>query len=186
MYPPGSATQVDVGPVAEPLEGRFRPGHFRGVATVVLKLFHQVAPDAAYFGRKDYQQSLVVRRMTADLNLPIEIRICPTVREADGLALSSRNVYLNATERRQALALSRSLRLAKDLAAGGERDAATILRRMHELFATEPEIRLDYIALADPDTLADLATIDAEAVALIAARVGATRLIDNEMISAAK
>lgn len=184
MYPPGNATQVDVGPVAEPLEGRFRPGHFRGVATVVLKLFHQVVPDVAFFGRKDFQQSLVVRRMTTDLNLPIEIRVCPTVREADGLALSSRNVYLNSTERRQALALSRSLRLAKDLAAGGERDAATILQRMHELFAAEPNIRLDYIALADPDTLADLTTIDTEAVALIAARVGATRLIDNETISA--
>jgi pantoate--beta-alanine ligase len=186
MYPPGSTTQVDVGPVAEPLEGRFRPGHFRGVATVVLKLFHQVAPDVAFFGRKDYQQSLVVRRMTADLNLPIEIRVCPTIREADGLALSSRNVYLNATERRQALTLSRSLRLAKDLAAGGERNAATILHRMHALFAVEPDIRLDYIALADPDTLADLATIDADAVALIAARVGATRLIDNETLSATK
>ena len=122
--------------------------------------------------------------MTADLNLPIDVRICPTVREADGLALSSRNVYLSPTERRQALTLSRSLRLAKDLAAGGERDAAAILMRMHELFAAEPSIRLDYIALADPDTLADVAKIAGPAVALIAARVGTTRLIDNELIDA--
>lgn len=182
IYPPGDATCVDVGPVAEPLEGRFRPGHFRGVATVVLKLFNLAAPDVAFFGHKDYQQSLVVRRMTADLNLPIEVRVCPTVREADGLALSSRNVYLSPAEREQALTLSRSLRLARDLVAGGERNAGAVLGRMRELFAAEPQVRVDYIALADPDTLADVDTIDGPVVALVAARVGTTRLIDNAIV----
>lgn len=185
IYPPGSATLVDVGSVAEPLEGRFRPGHFRGVATVVLKLFVLIAPDAAYFGRKDYQQTLVVRRLAADFVLPLAIRVCPTVREPDGLALSSRNVYLSPAEREQALTLSQSLRLAKDLVRQGERDAARVLARIRELFAAQPEIHVDYLVLADGETLADVSHIDRRTVALVAARVGKTRLIDNEPIGEA-
>ncbi len=123
VYPPGHATRVDVGSVAEPLEGRFRPGHFRGVATVVLKMFNMTQPDAAYFGQKDYQQAAVIRRMVADLNVPVEIRVCPTVREADGLAMSSRNVFLTADARQRAAALWRSLELARQLVAQGQRDA---------------------------------------------------------------
>jgi pantoate--beta-alanine ligase len=179
MYPSGHTTFVDVGAVAEPLEGKHRPGHFRGVATIVLKLFNLVAADVAFFGQKDYQQTLVVRQMVRDLDVPIEIRICPTVRETDGLALSSRNVYLSDRERQQALVISRSLQLADELVKRGERSARVILDRMRELFAAEPEIQVQYIALADPDTLANVSEIRGPTVALIAAKVGATRLIDN-------
>ena len=125
MYAPNHATYVDVGPIGQMLEGEFRPTHFRGVATIVMKLFQLAPADRAYFGRKDYQQTLVVRQMVADLNVPIDVRVCPTVREPDGLAMSSRNVYLSADERRRAVALSQSLRLAEQLASEGERDVAT-------------------------------------------------------------
>ncbi|MBW3596882.1 MAG: pantoate--beta-alanine ligase, partial [Planctomycetes bacterium] len=178
MYPPGFSTYVDPPQAAEPWEGACRPGHFRGVATVVLKLFHAVPADAAYFGQKDYQQSVVIRRMTADLDLPIEIHVLPTVREADGLAMSSRNVYLSPEERRRALTLSQSLRLAEELTQNGERDADVIRRRMIEVLETGVD-RLDYTAIVDPDTLAELNALDHPAVALIAAYVGKTRLIDN-------
>ena len=134
IYPNGHTTTVDVGGVALPLEGVCRPDHFRGVATVVLKLFHLAPVHVAYFGQNDFQQSLVVRQMVRDLNLPIRIRVCPIVREPDGLALSSRNEYLSATQRRRALALSQSLRLASELYAGGERDATELRRRMREVF----------------------------------------------------
>ena len=182
MYPPGSATFVDVGPMAEAWEGDHRPGHFRGVATIVLKLFNLVAPDAAYFGQKDFQQALVVRRMVRDLDVPVEIRVCPTVREPDGLAMSSRNVYLSSAERRQALVLSRSLRLAEHLVAGGERRATDVHARMRALLATEPEVQVQYVAIVDPQTLAPVDDVGAGAVALIAAKVGATRLIDNTIL----
>jgi pantoate--beta-alanine ligase len=181
MYPAGATTFVDVPAAAEPLEGQFRPGHFRGVATVVLKLFNLVQPQVACFGRKDYQQSLVVRRMVEDLDLPIRINICPTVREADGLALSSRNRYLSPPDRQRALAISRSLRLAAELVRSGTLDAPNIVRRMQAELAAQ-ELDVDYVALADPDTLAAVPRIDRPAVALIAARVGGTRLIDNELI----
>jgi pantoate--beta-alanine ligase len=184
VYRPGHGTFVDVGPVAEPLEGRFRPGHFRGVATVVLKLFNVVTPDLAYFGQKDYQQTLVVRKLVADLDLPIQIRVCPTVREPDGLALSSRNAYLSRSARDRALVLSRSLRLAAELIAAGERNATAILARTRELFAAVPDVNVDYIALADRETLADVTLIDRPVVALVAARVDGTRLIDNALIGA--
>lgn len=179
MYPRGSATFIDVGPVAEPWEGTHRPGHFRGVATIVLKLFNLTAPDVAYFGQKDFQQSLVVRQMVRDLNVPAEIRVCPTVREPDGLALSSRNAYLSPSERKQALVLSRSLRLAESLAARGERNAETILQYMLEVLSSEAGVALQYATIADPQTLAPVATIERPAIALLAAKVGATRLIDN-------
>lgn len=183
MYPPGYSTYVDPPQVAELWEGQFRPGHFRGVATVVLKLFNACPADAAFFGAKDYQQTLVVRRMVEDLNLPIEIQVLPTLREPDGLAMSSRNRYLSAAERATALTISQSLQLAADLIAAGERTAATVLARMHELFARAGITQIDYIALADPESLQPVEQLDRPVVALLAARVGTTRLIDNRLLS---
>jgi pantoate--beta-alanine ligase len=182
MYGPRHGTFVDVGPVAEPLEGRCRPGHFRGVATVVLKLFNMAAPDRAYFGQKDFQQTRVVQRLVADLDLPIEIRICPTVRESDGLAMSSRNAYLNADERRQATMLNRSLRRAAELLETGEREAAVLIARTKDCLRGEPHVAVEYLAIVDRETLEPLACVDRPAVALIAARVGTTRLIDNVLL----
>jgi pantoate--beta-alanine ligase len=182
MYPPNFATHVDVSGITELWEGAHRPVHFRGVTTVVLKLF-QIAPaDRAYFGRKDYQQATTVRRMVSDLNLPIEIVVCPLVRDSDGLALSSRNVYLSAEERRRALVLSRSVHLAREMFAGGERNAEKIRHAMRNLIAAEPAVRLDYATVVDPETLQELSKIEKSAVALVAAQVGATRLIDNEIL----
>jgi pantoate--beta-alanine ligase len=181
MYYADHATHVEVSGPALPLEGEFRPGHFRGVATIVLKLFNLVGADRAYFGRKDYQQSLVVRRMAADLNLPVEIVVCPIVREPDGLAMSSRNVYLSANERRRALAISRSLKLARRMVADGTRDVMAILSAMRGLL-DEAELKIDYAEICDGQSLAPLAQVEPGAVALIAARVGATRLIDNESL----
>jgi pantoate--beta-alanine ligase len=182
MYPPGFGTAVEVNGLAEPWEGSLRPGHFRGVATVVMKLFQIVPAERAYFGRKDYQQALAVRGMTADLNVPIEIVICPTVRAADGLALSSRNVYLTPQQRRHALVLSRSLRLAREMFDAGERNAVKIRDLLHALISAESDVKLDYATIADANTLAELTHIETSAVALVAARVGATRLIDNELL----
>ncbi|MBI2827149.1 MAG: pantoate--beta-alanine ligase [Planctomycetia bacterium] len=182
VYRPGHTTMVEVAGVAEPLEGKHRPGHFRGVATVVLKLFNMVAPDVAFFGQKDYQQSLVVRRLAEDLDVPVRIRVCPTVREPDGLALSSRNAYLGPDDRRKALALSRSLTLAGELFESGERDAAVIRRRMMEIFEATPGVTLDYLALADADTLVEVSEVNPHTVALVAARVGNVRLIDNSFL----
>lgn len=179
IYPPGFSTFVEPPQVALSLEGRCRPGHFRGVATVVLKLFNLSEPDVAYFGHKDYQQSLVIRRMAADLNVPVEVRVCPTVREPDGLALSSRNAYLSPAERRQALALSRSLFAAAELVACGERSAAVVLKQMRQVFDAEGIDRIDYLAIVDPETLADVADLGKPTIALVAAHVGQTRLIDN-------
>lgn len=181
MYGPRHATFVEMSGVAEPLEGHCRPGHFRGVATVVLKLFNLVMPDRAYFGQKDYQQTLVIRRMVADLDLPVEVRVCPTVREADGLALSSRNAYLSSSDRERARSLSGALARAAELVAGGERCAAVVQGAMQEVLAAETD-RIDYAALADPETLAPVEMIDRPLVALIAAFVGPTRLIDNQIL----
>jgi pantoate--beta-alanine ligase len=180
-YPPGHATSVVVGAPAADFEGAVRPGHFTGVATVVCWLFNVVPADIAYFGAKDWQQTVVVRRMVEDLAIPIAIEVCPTVREPDGLALSSRNVYLSADERRRALAISQSLRLAKELVAAGTTDAAVVRRRMLDLL-TKAELQLEYVAIANPQTLAPVDVIDRPTVAAIAARVGATRLIDNELL----
>lgn len=182
VYRAGHATFVEMQGVALPLEGQRRPGHFRGVATVVLKLFNMIQPNVAFFGRKDYQQTRVIQQLVKDFDLPIRIEVCPIVREADGLAMSSRNVYLSATQRRQALVLNRSLHLAEELAADGEQDAAVILQRMHKLFAAESEVRIDYVALVDPETLLDVTTVGDKALAAIAAFVGKTRLIDNRLI----
>jgi pantoate--beta-alanine ligase len=182
MYPAGYGTSIDVGPVAVPWEGAARPGHFSGVATVVLKLFECVPADRAYFGRKDYQQTLVVRRMVADLNLPIDVRVCPIVRDADGLALSSRNVYLSPDERRRALALSQSLRLAEEIISGGERDALVVRERMLALIAAVGGVRAEYVAIVRDGTVDEVAEIDGPVTIAVAARVGATRLIDNVRI----
>jgi pantoate--beta-alanine ligase len=182
MYPAGYSTYVDVTGLADVLEGKSRPGHFRGVATIVLKLFNIVPADCAYFGQKDYQQQTIIRRMCAELNLPIEIRVCPTVREADGLALSSRNAYLNTEERRSALALSRGLHLAKDLITGGRRDVANVRQEMFELLTKTPRVRVEYATLIHPETLEEVQDVLPRLVAVVAARVGATRLIDNLII----
>jgi len=181
MYGPRHATFVELSGPALALEGDARPSHFRGVATIVLKLFNLVAPDRAYFGRKDYQQSLVVKRMTADLDLPIEIVVCPIVREADGLAMSSRNVYLSAAERARALAISQCLAAARRQVAEGERSAAKIIAAITQRLQAA-ELAIDYVAICDPDSLAPVERVDRQAVALVAARVGSTRLIDNELI----
>jgi pantoate--beta-alanine ligase len=182
MYPPGSDTVVEVG-IGQTWEGQHRAGHFRGVATIVLKLFNLVTPDVAFFGQKDYQQTLVVRQMVKDLDLPTLIRVCPTVREADGLAMSSRNAYLSAAERRRARVLSRALRLAEELVAGGEQRTAAIEKQMRDLLDSEPNVEVQYVVIAHPQTLRYVAEIGEEgAVALIAAKVGTTRLIDNTLL----
>ncbi len=185
-YPAGYSTWVDVGDIARPLEGEHRPTHFRGVATIVLKLFQMVGADVAYFGQKDYQQTLVVRRMVEDLNVPIAIRVCPTVREADGLAMSSRNAYLSPPERQQALVLSRSLAMAKELVARGERDAGTIAARMRDLILSAHPARIDYVAVVDPETLEPVSEIRGRALAALAVMIGGTRLIDNCLLEAEK
>lgn len=179
MYPPGATTRVEVGGLSEVLEGAYRPGHFCGVTTVVSKLLNITAPDIAYFGAKDYQQQLLIRRMCADLDMPVEIRTCPTVREADGLALSSRNAYLSAEHRQQALALSQALFLARELLQSGRQDMAAVRREMESRLKAEPDLTLDYATIADPDTLEELTAPAPRMQALVAARVGTTRLIDN-------
>lgn len=179
MYPAGFDTHVEVDGLSTVLEGAHRPGHFRGVATVVLKLLLATQPDVAYFGRKDYQQQLIIRRMCEDLNVPVEIRTCPTIRDEDGLAVSSRNAYLSPEERSQVLSLSQSLRLADEQLRAGEVDMAKIRESMHSLLTSNPDTTLDYATIADPETLAELDFPQPEMIALVAARVGATRLIDN-------
>ena len=182
MYPSGFDTWVEPGEAAESMEGAHRPGHFRGVATVVGKLLNIVQPQAAYFGQKDYQQMVIVRRMVRDLNLDIDIVVCPIVREEDGLALSSRNVYLKGEDRKAARVLSCSLKKAETLAASGERDAEKIVAEMKKIFATEPRAQLEYAEIVDGETLAPLKRLEPGSVALVAARVGPTRLIDNTIL----
>lgn len=182
MYPPGYQTYVTVEDLSQPLCGASRPGHFRGVATVVLKLFHQVLPHLAVFGEKDYQQLAVIRRLVADLNLPVEVVGRPIVREADGLAMSSRNTYLSPEERRSALGLFQALTRARELAAAGEKKADKILSQVKRMISTSPHTRLDYAALVDPDTLQNVDTIQGSARLAVAAWVGDTRLIDNMLL----
>jgi pantoate--beta-alanine ligase len=183
MYPPGDATTVEVGGVAEPLEGQFRPGHFRGVATVVLKFFNMVQPDVAFFGQKDYQQVAVIRRMVADLKVPVTVRVCPIVREPDGLAMSSRNRYLSPAARQRALVLWESLLTAAKLVEEGERDARRILAEMQEVIETAEDARIDYVALVDPDTLQPVEQIAASTLAVLAVKIENTRLIDNCLLA---
>jgi pantoate--beta-alanine ligase len=183
MYPPGAATFIDVPGVSERLDGASRPGHFRGVATVVAKLFHIVQPDFAFFGQKDAAQVAMLRQMVHDLDFPVKMVVCSTVREPDGLAMSSRNRYLSIEERKQALSLSRALNAAKKLAGNGEHRAATLLQAMSETLRQEPDVRVDYIAVVDPDTLLPIEDVLAGALLAIAAHAGNTRLIDNVLLS---
>lgn len=182
MYPPGSETRVVPGPTAERWEGAMRPGHFTGVLTVVAKLFNLVQPDVAVFGQKDIQQVTLIRRMVRDLDLPIEIAVGPTVREPDGLALSSRNAYLTVAERGQALSLSRSLRAADALWRAGEAAALRLEARMREQFHAAPGVTLDYIAIVHPETLAPVERAEHGTIVAVAARVGRTRLLDNHVL----
>lgn len=179
MYPQGFETYVHPGEMAAQLEGSFRPGHFRGVATVVLKLFNIVRPDVAYFGQKDLQQALVIRRLVEDLNLGVRLVICPIARDPDGLARSSRNEYLSAEDRKAALTLSRSLKRAEELAHAGETEAVNLLAEMRKVLAAEPRVACDYVAIVEPSRLRPVDRISSGCVALVAARVGSTRLIDN-------
>jgi pantoate--beta-alanine ligase len=183
MYPPGAATFVEVEGLSSRLDGASRPGHFRGVATVVSKLLIATEADLAFFGQKDAAQVAVLRRMVADLRLPARIVVCPIVREADGLALSSRNAYLSASERTKALALSRAIRYAEGLVAAGERRAGSLIAAARQIFATEPAIRVDYVELVDWETLLPAETAAPGTLFAVAAWVGSTRLIDNTIIA---
>ena len=183
VYPPGFATSVRVEGLSDVLEGAERgPGHFAGVCTVVTKLLNVVTPDVSFFGQKDAQQVAVLRRMVRDLGLPVELTVLPTVREPDGLALSSRNVLLDAAERRRALALSQALRAAEAAVAAGERDASAVAGAARAVMdGVEPE----YLALVDPDSFQPIATVDGRVLVAVAARIGATRLIDNTIVTTA-
>jgi pantoate--beta-alanine ligase len=179
VYPEGFETYVDVGPTAARLEGERRPGHFRGVATVVLKLLGAVRPQRAYFGRKDAQQLAVLRRAVRDLDVDVELVACPTVREPDGLALSSRNRYLDADERRAAAVLFQALQAGRQAWKRGERGAAVLAAAMRRRLEAEPRARVDYAAVADPDTFQEPDVVDRRALLCLAVFIGGTRLIDN-------
>ena len=185
VYPPGDSTRVRVGGLTEVLEGERRPGHFEGVATVVSRLYLMVAPDRAYFGEKDAQQLAVLKRMTADMRFPIEVVGCPTVREPDGLALSSRNIYLTPEERGQAPALHAGLQAAVAAFEDGVRDASALRARVRDHIAAQPSAEIDYVSLADTETLAELeGLIKPPALLSLAVRFGAARLIDNVTLRA--
>lgn len=184
IYPPGYQTYVEVTEVSGPLCGRSRPGHFRGVTTVVAKLFNIVGPHLAIFGEKDYQQLTVIRRMVADLNMNIEIIGHPIIREGDDLAMSSRNVYLNTEQRRKALRLNLALKEAQGLIDRGERQSDSILARVREVLQPGEDVRIDYVQICRPDTLEDVARIEDRALLALAVHVGATRLIDNRILTA--
>ena len=183
MYPAGAATYVTVEEISDRLDGGSRPGHFRGVTTVVSKLFHIVQPDFAFFGQKDAAQHAILRRMVRDLNLPVEIFVCPIVREPDGLAMSSRNVYLSQQERISARVLSRALSQIEHAVQQREYRVAHLIESGKRMLATEPSVRLDYLAIVDPDTLEPLEKIEGSALVAVAAFVGATRLIDNVVVN---
>ncbi len=182
MYPAGFQTWIQVEEVSKPLEGALRPGHFRGVATVVAKLFNAIQPHKAYFGQKDAQQAVVIRQMTGDLNYPIEIRICPITREPNNLAMSSRNVYLSSEERRAASVISQALFAARDAFQNNERSAGRLRNIMQEVFSQEPLVHVQYASCADPDTLQELEIIHDRALLSVAVFVGKTRLIDNILL----
>lgn len=183
MYPEGDATVVEVQGLSSILEGEHRPGHFRGVTTVVTKLFHAVQPDVAFFGQKDYQQQLILRRMVRDLLMPIEMRTCPTVRDPDGLALSSRNAYLSNQERQIALHLSRALFGAKEAIESGQRTVQATEEWLVQVLSSVSGLKLDYAVIRDAETLGSPTNASHQLVGLVAARVGTTRLIDNVLIS---
>ena len=183
IYPHGQVTWVLVEGLSEKLDGRSRPGHFRGVATIVAKLFHILEPDAAFFGQKDAAQLAVVRRMVEDLNFSVEIMACPIVRESEGLAMSSRNAYLNREERGQALVLQRSLERVQQEFRAGERSTARLMSAAKEVFTREPKVVLDYFEIVDPDTLDPVERISQKTLVAVAAYVGSTRLIDNTVLN---
>lgn len=182
VYPPGFQTYVDVTEISKPMCGAKRPGHFRGVATVVTKLLNLIRPHCAVFGQKDYQQLQVIRRMVRDLDMDVEIVAGPIVREADGLAMSSRNAYLTGPQRKQATCLYRGLRCADELFGRGERDALRLVSAVREVIEAEPETRIDYVDIRDPETLEPLDLVEDEALVALAVFVGKTRLIDNTVI----
>ena len=179
MYPPGAAAWVTMEGITDKLDGRSRPGHFRGVTTVVAKLFNIVQPDLAFFGQKDAAQAAVVRKMVRDLNFDVEIVVCPIIRELDGLAMSSRNAYLSTSERRQATVLYRALMRVQMLADQGESDSARLVAAGQQVMSEEPSLRLDYFEIVNPDTLDAVTSTSGGALVAVAAHVGSTRLIDN-------
>ena len=179
MYPPGAKTIVEVGGLSDRLDGASRPGHFRGVATVVCKLFEIVRPGRAFFGQKDAAQVAVLRKMVRDLDMDVEVMVCPIVREPDGLAMSSRNAYLNAEQRRRALVLSRALQQVKSAVDASERAPQKLTEIGKQVFASEPGARLDYFAIVDADTLEPVAAVSRGTLVAVAAWIGTTRLIDN-------
>ena len=181
MYPPGFLTEVVVHELTAPLCGAARPGHFNGVTTVVAKLFNIVGPDRAYFGQKDYQQVTVLRKMATDLCMPLEVITCPTIRDPDGLALSSRNAYLNPAERQAALVLSRVLHLAEERLTQGERQGTRLTALLRDCIAKESLVRIDYVAVCDPDTLQEVEQLSGNVLVALAVYIGKTRLIDNAL-----
>ncbi|MCU0665739.1 MAG: pantoate--beta-alanine ligase [Candidatus Omnitrophica bacterium] len=182
MYPKGYKTFVKVEGLSEVLCGKFRPGHFRGVSTVVLKLFNIILPDKAYFGQKDAQQAAIIKKMAEDLNVPTQIKIVPTVRSEDGLALSSRNNYLSGREKEKALILCSSLSLAREMVKSGVRDAKTIIGQMRKLIVRVKEAKIDYVAIVDPATLQDVLFVKKGDLVCLAVWIGKTRLIDNLLV----
>ena len=182
MYPSGASTFVVVEGVSDRLDGASRPGHFRGVTTIVSKLFHIICPHKAFFGQKDAAQVAVLRKMVLDLNFPLRLVVCPIVREDDGLAMSSRNRYLSERERQQALVLRRALEQVEKRASEGEMSSRTLMEMARNVFASEPDVRIDYIAVVDPETLEDVPNVRDGALVAVAAFVGTTRLIDNILL----
>lgn len=183
MYPPGFDTGVEVGRIGQVLEGQFRPGHFRGVATVVLKLFHICGPDRAYFGQKDGQQYSVLRKLVEDLNLEVELVPVPTVRESDGLALSSRNIFLGTEERRAARIINQALSAARQLWESGVKDADRLRQHTRDILLREPLVsQIDYVSLADARTVEELEVVERQAILSTAVKIGSTRLIDNVIL----
>jgi pantoate--beta-alanine ligase len=183
MYPPDFNTAVMVHELTNPLCGALRPGHFQGVTTVVAKLFNIVGPHRAYFGQKDYQQALVIQKMVHDLLMPLEVIVCPTVREADGLAMSSRNAYLNPGERQAALVLCGALRLAAERLAQGEHQGQRLAAQLRQYIAAEPQARIDYVAICNPQTLQEVDTLSGTVLVALAVYIGKTRLIDNALLA---
>jgi pantoate--beta-alanine ligase len=179
MYPSGASTYVNVEGLADRLDGKSRPGHFRGVTTVVSKLFHITQPDVAFFGQKDAAQAAIIKRLVRDLDVPVKIVVCPIIREPDGLAMSSRNAYLDQQQRKQALILSRSLVQVQEVFSRGERKADRLITAGREVLAEEPAVMLDYFSIVDPDSLEPLADVSPGALVAVAAFIGTTRLIDN-------
>jgi len=185
MYPRENLTWVTVEKLTEPLCGRSRPGHFRGVTTVCTKLFNIVGADVAFFGQKDAQQATVIRRMVADLNLPLEIVVCPTIREPDGLAVSSRNQYLSPQERKDAPVIFRALSRCTELMATGEREVARLTEAMHEVLRQVPALRVEYVNIVDAESLRELDRVEGRVLVAVAGRLGSTRLIDNIVVDTA-